>query len=337
MRLSIRLLMSVAALSCFASASHAVDDIPTFDLAPYLSGIAPAGMAGPTPPSASANAERAERASSAGEKQSAINGTTYAVVAPTYNSPTGTLSYLRLFNGANGPSNFTITIVGSPTGKTYGTANIQVGRSASPQYSLTQILQNANVAVVNGAGVLTGGDTSFSLYIQDPDTLSGYQHVTYNAASAFFENVSVCNSLLNQTVSSNSSSAVLMNVHTSKISDYPSQIELHNFWNAAVTYRLTAVDSTTGVVISAMNLATAPNASYAIPFTSMQTTLNFQPSASQFHVNLIVTDPSGAPPYIMLGQSIVNSQLAANISMSTACAVNNSSGSYAGGPGLNGY
>ena len=167
--------------------------------------------------------------------------------------------------------------------------------------------------------------------------MSGYQHVTYNAASKFFENVSVCNSLLNQTVSANSSSAVLTNVHTSMIPDYPSQIELHNFWNAAVTYRLTAVDATTGAVINAMNLATAPNASYAIPFTSMQTSLNFQPTASQFHVNLIVTDPSGAPPYVMLGQSIVNSQLAANISMSTACAVNNSSSSYSGGPGLNGY
>jgi hypothetical protein len=332
MRIALRLLTSVAAVAGFAAAAVAADEIPTLNMAPFLSGQAPAGFGGPTPPSAAERAERAEKSKATSvEKQSAINGTLYAVVAPTYNNPAASLSYIRLFNGAAGPSNFTITIIGSPTARNYGTANIQVARSASPQFSLTEILQNAN------AGALTGGDTSYSLYIQNPDAMSGFQHVTYNAASKFFENVSVCKSLLNQAVAANSSSAVLTNVHTSLIADYPAQIELHNFWNAAVTYRMTAIDSNTGTVLGAINVPTQPNASYSIPMSSIQSQLGWTPSSSQFHVNLVVTDPAGGPPYNMLGQSIVNQSLAANISMSTMCAVNAASTEYSGGPGLNGY
>jgi hypothetical protein len=334
MRIALGLLMSVAAVAGFAAVGNTADDLPTLNSQQFLSGMAPAGFGGPTPPTAAESAERAARAEKAAssEKASAINGTTYAVVAPTYNNPNGTLSYIRLFNGAAGPSNFSITIVGSPSGRTYGTASIQVPRSASPQYSLTQILQNGNAAALNG------GDTSYSLYIQDPDPMSGYQHVTYSEASKFFENVSVCSSLLNQAVAASTSSAVLTNVHTSRISTYPAQIELHNYWNAAVTYRLTAIDSVTGAVLGAINVPTAPNASYLIPMSSLETQMAWTPTANQFHVNIVVTDPAGGTPYVTLGQSIINESLAANISMGTTCAVNNSSASsYSGGGGLNGY
>ena len=55
---------------------------------------------------------------------------------------------------------------------------------------------------------------------------------------------------------------------------------------------------------------------------SLESQLNWQPNASQFHVNVIVTDPSGGLPHVALGQSITNQQLQSNISMTTACAVN---------------
>jgi hypothetical protein len=308
-------------------------DLPTMNLAPYLVGVAPAGLEGPTPPATPAE----KPAKAMAEKASAVNGTLYAVIAPTYYNPAdanATQSFIRLFNGAAGPSNFSIRVVGSPTAREYGTANIQVPRTGSPQYSMAQILQNAN------AGALTGGDTTYSLYIQNPDTMSGFQHVIFNNATRFFENVSVCNSLLNQTLATNTSSAVLTNVHTSRMTGYPSQIELHNYWNAAVTYRLTMIDSVAGAALNnpSINVVAQPNATYRIPMTDIEAQLNWTPGANQFHVNLVVTDTSGGPPYNMLGQSIVNQTLGANISMSTTCAVNNpSSSTYSGGPGLNGY
>jgi hypothetical protein len=327
MRASFRLALLVT-VAVGAMGPALADDIPTVKIPDeYVTGIAPGGVERPASfPQAAAN--------SGGERPASLNGTLYAVVAPTYNGAGGTLSYLRLFNGANAPSNFSITVVGSPSGTTYGTANIQVGRSASPQYTLTQILQNANAAALNG------GDTSYALYIQNPDAATGYQHVTYNSNNGFFENVSVCGSLLNQSVGTISSSAVLTNVHTSRIAGYPAQIEIHNYWNAPVTYRVTLIDSTTGAVVGTpVNVQTAPNASYSMPFTFFEQQSGWAPSASQFHANIVVTDPAGGPPYNVLGQSIVNSVLSANVNMSTACSVNKPAGTgdYSGGPGLNGY
>jgi hypothetical protein len=328
MRASIRILLLASVANGAGSALVAADDIPTVKIPDaYMTGQGPAGPERPA-----AFPTRAPGA--AAEKPAAINGTLYAVIAPTYTGSGGTLSYLRLFNGASAASNFSITVVGSPSGRTYGTANIQVPRSGSPQYSLTQVLQNANAAALNG------GDTSYALYVQNPDTAAGYQHVIYNDKNGFFENVSLCNSLLNQAVASVSSTAVLTNVHTSRLPTYPVQIELHNYWNAAVTYRVTLIDSQTGTVVGTpVNVQTAPNASYSMPMSFFETNAGWSPGADQYHVNLFVTDPAGGQPYNMLGQTILNSQLAANISMSMACAVNKpaSTGDYGGGPGLNGY
>lgn len=138
-------------------------------------------------------------------------------------------------------------------------------------------------------------------------------------------------------------STVLTNVHTSKIPTYPSQIEIHNYWNAAVAYRVTLIDSESGTAsgnpLGTITVETAPNASYSMPFSFFESKLATPLTATQVHVNMIVTDPSGAPPYEVMGQSIVNQQLGANINMSTVCSVNpvNTSSMTTEGPGLNGY
>ena len=324
------LLLSSALLMSGFGQTAAADDIPTVSIEQYRVGAAPAGIAGPERPAAAATESKA----STKEKAAALNGTFYSVIAPTYTG--ATQSFVRLFNGAQQASTFSVTVVGSPTGRTYGTANISVPRSASPQYSLTQILTNAS------AGALNGGDTSYALYVQNPDTASGWQHVTFNGNNNFFENASVCKTLLNQQVASISSTAVLTNVHTSRLAAFPSEVQIHNFWNAAVTYRVTAIDSTTGTVLGAVNVNTQANASYVIPESQLESQLNFTPSASQTHINLFVTDPTGAPPYEVLGQTITNTALSAQINMTTACAVNalssmQSSDPGGGGGGLNGY
>lgn len=132
-----------------------------------------------------------------------------------------------------------------------------------------------------------------------------------------------------------------MNVHTSRLAAFPSEIQLHNYWNAAVAYRLTAIDAATGTVIGAITVNAGPNASYSIPESAIETQLNFTPTAAQTHINIFATDPTGAPPYEVLGQTITNTTLSAQINMSTACAVNSLSGGTSSDPfsggGLNGY
>src|SRR5262249_36103662 len=134
------------------------------------------------------------------EKPSALNGQLYAVIAPIYTGATS--SFIRLFNGMNASSTFSISVVGSPSGRVMGTTTYSVPSNASPQYPIADIISKA------GAGSLTNGDTSYALYLQDPDSTAGYQHVTFNGNNSFFENNSICANLLSPTVVSISNAQV---------------------------------------------------------------------------------------------------------------------------------
>ncbi len=321
MRVSRGSVFAILLAAGFASAAAVADDIPTVQIPDaYLTGQAPAGVPGLDRPAST-------------EKPAAINGTLYAVIAPTYDGSNGTQSFFRLFNGAATATTFSITVVGSPTGRTYGTGTVLVPSNASPQYSLSEIR-----TIANNAATLNGGDTSYAVYLQNPEVTAGYQHVTYNNGNGFFENASVCSRLLNDAIRTVSNSAVLLNVTTSVPTAYPSTVQIHNVWNAAVTYRFTVVAANDGAIKGSVNVQTAANASYSMPFTFFQNSVTWTPTASQIYANLIVTDVSGAAPSEILGQSIVNQTLSAEINMTTACAVNAAaaSGGVADG-GLNGY
>ncbi len=324
MRSSLHLI--AALLASVAMPALAADNIPTLDISPFLAGQAPNGF-GATPPAAAAPVEK--QAAAAIEKPKALNGTLYAVVAPTYSG--NTTSYIRLFNGATATSTFSISVVGSPSGINYGTASITVPSNASPQYSIGEIVTAAR------AGSLTGGDTSYALYIQNADSTAGYQHVTYNSSNSFFENNSICANLLSPTVVSINNAQVLTNVHTSRLSAFPSTITLSNYWNAPVTYRLTVRDALTGGLIGQMNVTAQANATYSIPESQLESTIPFTPTANQSHVNVFIVDISGSPPNALSGVSITNNVLAAQINMSTACAVNAMSTNVGGGGGFSGY
>ncbi len=251
------------------------------------------------------------------ERPQAVNGSLYAVVAPLYVTPPF-LSYLRLFNGGASAATFTITVVGSGTAVAYGTATYTVATAATRQLSMSTILVDANAVTRNSA------DEQFSFYIQSPQPLAGYQHVTLHESAKFFENASVCKYNLQDVVREASSQMVLPSIHTTRLSTagYPSQIELHNFANATVTYRFYIRDEASGSLVGQMDFLTRANASYTIPWSDIESTIGFVPRADQIRANLIVTDPSGAPPAILLGQTIVNTTLGVSINMTNACAVN---------------
>lgn len=259
------------------------------------------------------------------ERQQAVNGTLYAVIAPTYNGATS--SFIRLFNGGSAASNFSISVVGSPSGRTYGTATISVPVRAAPQFPLSDILSRAN------AGALTGGDTSYSLYIQNPDATAGYQHVTFNGTNSFFENVSVCSNLLRQSVLSVVNSAVLTNVHTTQLANFPSSVEVHSYWNAPLTYRFTVISAADGTIVGTFDEPFAANETKTMSMATIQQRVNWTPAAGQVHANIVITDTTGAPPAVMVGQAILNNTLAAQVSMSNVCAVNAASSASGGASG----
>jgi len=320
MRVKLGLLVIAVTAASTAWGADEGDNIPTVQIPnAYFLGSGPSGLTPPT------SQPEKMKAATEKEKPAVVNGTAHAVIAPVYDGSNGTTSFIRLFNGGSVAATFSVIVIGSPSGNTYGTGNIIVPVRASPQLSITQIRTATNAAV------LAGGDTTYSIYLQSQEPTAGYQHVTYNGDNFFFENSSVCKTLLNQSVASVANSVVLTNVHTSRLSGYPSQIELHNFWNAAVTYRVTVIDNNTGAVIGQVNVQTAANASYAMPFSFFEEQIPWQPTADQRHANIVVTDISGAVPNVVVGQSIINQGLNATINMSTACAVNAVSGNGDGG------
>lgn len=280
---------------------------------------------GNAPASAAKSAASAAPAATV-EKSQAVNGTLYAVVAPTYNGTGGTTSYIRLFNGGAAAATFTITVVGSPSAFTYGVATYSIPSGASPQHSLQDILTAANAAALN--------DTSFSLYIQSTEATAGYQHVTFNSNNLFFENASSCNYALNHTIKSVVNSQVLLNVHTTLFPTYPSQVEMHNTWNATVTYKVYVREAKTGAIKGQISVPIKANTTYIQPMSYYQTAVGWSPAAGEFHANLVITDTAGIAPSVTLGQSIINQTVSnALVNMSTFCAVNAPVSTSSGGGG----
>lgn len=252
------------------------------------------------------------------EKAAAIDGNNYAVVAPLYlGTGGGMISYLRLFNGGSATASFTVKVVGSPTGRDYGTAAFQVPPSATRQYALFQILQGAGATV-------TEPDTNYSFYIQSDEPLAGYQHVTHSPSVSYFENAAVCRANIQDVVRAATQQMVLSSVHTSRLAaaGYPASIELHNFANTAKTYRISVKDETTGVAVGQTDVTAQANASYTIPWSQIESAINWTPTSEQIRANVFVTDTSGASPAILLGQTINNDTLRVTLNMTTMCAVN---------------
>jgi hypothetical protein len=294
------LLLFGGALQAFASDSppsaSTVLDAPSFQ-----TGRAPAAM--------TATPER--------ERPQAVNGSLYAVVAPLYIGTDGFYSYLRLFNGGTSTATFTVAVVGSPTGTNYGTATFQIPPRASIQYSMSQVLAGANATIREP-------DTNFSFYIQSPEPLAGYQHVTHKYDAAFFQNASVCKWTIQDAVSAVAPSAILTHVHTSLLAaqGYPSAIELHNRADTAVTYRFTIVEAASGNVVGEMHFPTRANASYTIPWADIEHEINWSPQPGQIYANIVVSDVSGAVPAVLLGHTVLNETLKATLNITMMCAVN---------------
>ncbi len=313
MRTGLKMLTAVLCAGASMAALAGDNLVPVMDSERFLSGQLPQAS----------NSDR--------ERPQAVNGTLYAVVAPLYVTPPF-LSYLRLFNAGAGDASFTIKVVGSGTATEYGTASYTVPTAAAIQLSMSSILVAANAVTRNAA------DAQFSFYIQSPQALAGYQHVTYDDVTKFFDNASVCRYTIQDVVRESSSQVPLNSIHTSRLATagFPANVELHNYANAAVTYRFFVRDEASGTLLGQMDFQTRANASYTIPWSQIQSTIGFNPTETQIRANLIVTDPSGAPPAVVLGQTVVNNTLGVSINLTTACAVNKLAVSGGDGGGLPG-
>jgi hypothetical protein len=266
----------------------------------------------------------------------AVNGTQWAVVSPVFKGRD--LSFIRFFNGSLiGSSTFTVMVISS-AGRTWS-ANITIPKSASVQYALTTAGGPPNIETVTGADF---GDTNstYAVYIQNPDATAGYQHVTYNFGNTFFENASTCRYSLNDAIITNNNALVLTNVHTanSTMTNWPATVIIHNYWNAAVTYKLTVVDSNTGATLGTLNQPVGANATASLSMQSIHGAIGLVADPSQNHVNIFFTDTTATVPYAAVSHVETNASFNdATFNLTNACAVNPPPNQPTGGGGFIGY
>lgn len=242
-----------------------------------------------------------------------LDGTAYTVIAPTFNGSDGNLTYLRLGNNGTAASTYGVTVLGTPTGRIYGTAQLTVPPNASIQYVLSEILGAA------AAGALVNGDTAYSLYVRNTGNNLSIQHVIYNNANGFFENVSLCKFVSGANYTHLNSR--LANIHTSRLATYPAQIYVHNDAATAATYTAVVYDSVTGARIGAVPITVGANATFSQPFTWFEQQVNWALTSIQYHANLEF-QATGATPYAaQVSLYIYNQQLAAYVNMSQRCGV----------------
>lgn len=250
----------------------------------------------------------------AAEKPAAFNGSAFTVVAPLFDGTSGNTSYLRLANVSLSPVTFSVSVVGTPTGKDYGTAQYSVPPLSSPQYSYGEILARV------GATVPTGADDSFSFYLRTDADFTGFQHVIYNPGNGFFENVSICTfdaahvySGLNQAVG---------NVHTTLLAAYPSQVVIHHYGSAPARYHAAVYDGRTGAFKGAFNFDMAANETYVAPMSWYQSNAGWTPSGAEYHANIFFSRDDNGTYQAIVGQAIVNDVLHSVVNMTQFCGIN---------------
>jgi hypothetical protein len=246
--------------------------------------------------------------------EAAVNGNQYVAVNPVFTGADGNLSFIRLLNVSSGTTQtFTVVVVGTPSGTEYGRTTYQVPPRASPQHALNAILTQAN------AGPLSGGDTGYSLYLQNSNVQSAFQHVIFNDNNRFFENMSSCQYIAGmryvETI------GWLPNVHTTRLAAFPMRIYVHNFTVGPRPFRVNAYDAVTGTKIGETTVTVAGNETLTIQESALEQTLNFTPTASQLHLNIFVELADGGTfnGIATVASTVFNSALAAQINMSTHC------------------
>jgi hypothetical protein len=266
----------------------------------------------------SAGRQAAAPAAPERESTQAFSGIAHTVVAPIHDGANGNTSYVRLANTTTAPAIITVTVVGTPSGRDYGSFTYNIAASTSQQKSLHVILRDAGIT----PGYIAP-DTGYSLYLSTTSRIPlGFQHVVHNANSRFFENMSVCTyrpnmdyTALNQFVG---------NVHTDQeiMRGYPTNVSVHHFGAAAGFYLVDVYVAETGEWKGNFTFTLQPNETFVAPMSYYEQRVNWVPQFGQSHANLVFRRNEFAPYQAVVGQHVYNAALDATINMSQFCALN---------------
>lgn len=236
-------------------------------------------------------------ASEGPDKELATSAVGYTVISRVYTGEDGNLSYLRFLNLSGTTASVNLTFMGAPTGTVYNFGAVTVAANTSRQYSIKTLLDSA------GFTILRGSDTRLLVYMQSTTTPVSVQHVLYNPNNGFFENLSVC-----QTSNVSNGNTALVNVHTTRIADYTSFINIHNYGTEQEIFDVSIYESETGTFRGSVPVTLEANTTLEQPMSWFQDQVGWSPSATVFHANLVVFPRLGTKNNVVT-HTVYNSKL----------------------------
>lgn len=237
---------------------------------------------------------------------SAQNAATTAYLSPVYpsSSPSAIGSYLRVTNATSSDGIVQAVFRNNGSTQELGTWSGEVPAGASIQFDIGTMETEAGVSPA-------GPTTTYSLAFTA--NFDGFvQHAVWNAVGASLTNLTSCAGGVSST------NQHLGNVHTNRISGYPSTIIVQNTGTSADTASFDVFDSVTGLVI-ANNYSQSVPAGSTWTFTAndFAADVGFSPGESQSHISFVLDDG-----FTVFAQHIMTNEGAGVISnMTSRCAL----------------
>ncbi len=278
-------------------------------------GMVVAGLLAPQAPSPSRAAESPAVEKPLVEKSAAISANGYTVQGRMFMGADGNLSYLRFLNLSGAASTVSAVLVGSPSGRTYGTATVTIPNRASRQFSITDLMAAA------GISALDRGDDRFGVYLRADASPVTVQNVLYSGATGFFENMTACqNSAISDT------NGALMNVHTTAITGFTSYVTIYNYTSSEQGYDIPIYEANTGTFKGQVSISVPANSTFEQPFSWFQDQLSWSPAQTEYHANLQVLAQSGSRSAQVM-HTVYNAKLGVFLNLTNFCSIEAAPGS----------
>lgn len=255
------------------------------------------------------------------EKPAAISGYGYTVQGRMFLGADGNLSYLRFLDLSGTAAKVAATLVGSPSGRTYGTTTVDIANHASRQLSITDLMTAAGVTALDST------DDRLGVYLRADASPVAVQHVLFSGSTGFFENMTTCqNSAVSDT------NAALMNVHTTAIAGYTSYVTIYNYTSNEQAYDVPIYEANNGTFKGQVSVSVPANSTFEQPFSWFQDRIQWTPEQTEYHANIKVLAQGGSRS-AQVSHTVYNAKLNVYLNLTNFCSIETAAGSL---PSANG-
>jgi hypothetical protein len=198
-------------------------------------------------------------------------------------------TYVRLANADTTQATITVNLVGVPSGNLYSTVSYVLPAHGSKQ------IRSKNIVQTDGhITAYLNGDTRILMYLKSTSARTVFSLVNYNAFTGAFSDFTHCQFKANSDYSWLNTLAFF--VHTSTIAQYPSTLRAFNPNGVPVALKIEVynpngqlIGSATGNTSTGAEPLVDPYDISALSISELESALNYHPSSSDMHLNVVVT------------------------------------------------